>query len=62
VKDWPYHGQQQHIKGELAQIGNGEELLREQFLAQLLQPFGLAVRDIPVSTGLPAHLLLHHAA
>ena len=40
---------EQRIADELAQMGDSERALEERSLAQLLQPLGLAVQDIPVS-------------
>ena len=40
---------EQRIADELAQMGDSERLVEERSLAQLLQPLGLAVQDIPVS-------------
>ena len=39
----------QRIADELAQMGDSERVVEERSLAQLLQPLGLAVQDIPVS-------------
>ncbi len=41
---------ERRIAEEQAQAGDSERALEERSLAQLLQPLGLAVRDIPVST------------
>ncbi|CAK0784589.1 hypothetical protein CVIRNUC_007793 [Coccomyxa viridis] len=38
---------EQRIADELAQMGDSERLVEERSLAQLLQPLGLAVQDIP---------------
>ena len=40
---------EQRIADELAQMGDSERAVEERSLAQLLQPLGLAVQDIPVS-------------
>lgn len=40
---------ERRIAEEQAQMGDSQRLLEERSLAQLLQPLGLAVRDIPVS-------------
>ena len=47
---------ERRIAEEQAQAGDSERVLEERSLAQLLQPLGLAVRDIPVSSlTFPAH-------
>ena len=43
---------ERRIAQERAQAGDSERVVEERSLAQLLQPLGLAVQDIPVS-GLP---------
>ena len=40
---------EQRIADELAQMGDSKRVVEERSLAQLLQPLGLAVQDIPVS-------------
>lgn len=44
---------ERRIAEEQAQMGDSERALEERSLAQLLQPLGLAVRDIPVSSLTP---------
>ena len=41
---------ERRIAAEQAQAGDSERVLEERSLAQLLQPLGLAVQDIPVSS------------
>lgn len=40
---------EERIAGELAQMGDSERVIEENSLAEVLQPLGLAIRDIPVS-------------
>ena len=46
---------ERRIAEELAEMGDSERALEEQSLAQLLQPLGLALREIPVSALVPVH-------
>ena len=41
---------ERHISEASAQMGDSQRLLEERSLARLLQPLGLAVLDIPVSS------------
>ena len=40
---------EERTAGELAQMGDSERVIEENSLAEVLQPLGLAIRDIPVS-------------